>query len=119
MSKTKTALAVPDDRQLPAHAVAEIEAAKGKERKALEAWWENWAQVGDAKAAFRDAVMTMVAAEQAFAVCRQDLARLEQRPLGPRECLCGKHAGVIDAAVTDREAARLAIADAELAFKEG
>lgn len=117
MPKTKTALAFSEDG-LPAHAIAEIEAVKGKDRKQLEQWWMAWAQVGTAKAAFREAVLDLVAAERAFALCRGELARLEQRTLAPRECLCGKHAVAIDEAVARREATRAAVDPAIEAFKE-
>ena len=106
------------DERLPAHAIAEINAAKGKTRHELERFWAAWADVGDAKSCFRQAVLALVDAEYAFAGCRAELARLEQRPVGPRECLCGKHAAAIDRAYAEREAARSAVDDAIAAFKE-
>lgn len=77
---------------LPAHAVAEIAAAKGAEKAALEKWWGSWAAVGDAKTAEREAFAEVVAAQLAFAKCRAVLkAKNPGRSLPPEACGCGKH----------------------------
>lgn len=80
------------DARLPAHAIAEINEAKGKEKAAQIAWWESWASVGDAKAAERQAFAEVVESQLAFAACRSVLqAKHPGQSLSPSACDCDKH----------------------------
>lgn len=91
------------DPRLPAHAIAEIDAAKGKDKKGLIAWWESWAAVGDAKAAERAAFAEVVEQQVEFAACRGRLqAKHPGKSLPPDACDCGKHATALSRAQRER-----------------
>lgn len=109
-----------DDARFPAHAIAEIDAAKGKDKKALIDWWESWASVGDAKQTERAAFAKVVATQTAFAECRAALiARSQGTSLPPDACDCGKHYQQALKAQREREEAVVGIDRAITKHKAG
>lgn len=109
-----------DEARFPAHAIAEIEAAKGKDKAALLQWWESWASIGDAKRAERKAFQAVVDAQLAFAECRAKLrANHPGKSLPPEACDCGKHFRPAVKAQQEREKALTAIDRAVTKHKAG
>lgn len=108
------------DARLPAHAIDEINAAKGKEKAAQIVWWESWASVGDAKAAERQAFAEVVEAQVAFAACRGVLqAKNPGQALPPDACDCGRHAAAVSKTQRDRVKAVTAIERSIVKHKAG
>lgn len=93
---------------LPPHALAEIEADPS-----LQAHWDRWAAVGDAKQELADAVNALVELEHDWVKCRTVNGRV--RP----QCRCGQHAARYTQARETRETARAAVQEAVEAFKAG
>lgn len=109
-----------NDDRLPAHAIEEIDAAKGKEKAALIAWWESWAAVGDAKQVERAAFAQVVAEQEGYAECRAKLqAKRPAQSLPPGACDCGKHATLLSKAQRDRVKAVTAVERAIVKHKAG
>lgn len=109
-----------DDARFPAHAIAEIDAAKGKEKAALVRWWESWADIGDAKKTERAAFAEVVDTQLAYANCRAKLqAKHPGVSLPPGACDCGKHATAMSKAQRERVKAVTAIDRAITKHKAG
>ena len=108
------------DARLPAHAIAEIDKAKGKQKAALVRWWESWADVGDAKQAERAAFAEVVDTQVGYAECRARLvARHPGQSQPPGACDCGKHAAAMSKAQRERVKAVTAIERAIVKHKAG
>lgn len=88
--------------ELPAHAVAEINAAKGRRKKELERWWGSWAAVGDAKDRHRaaiDALDVLVAPLAGKKITGPTVARIRKAERDIEEA-----AVLVDAAIAHHKA---------------
>ena len=109
-----------EDARFPAHAIDEINAAKGKEKAALVRWWESWADVGSAKQTEREAFAEVVATQLAYAECRAKLqSKQPGKGLPPGACACGKHATAVSKAQRERVKAVTVIERAIVKHKAG
>lgn len=103
-----------DESRLPAHAIAEINSATGERKAELQAFWESWAAVGDAKLAYRAGFDALAEKQRDLGACRH-AERLGTVARG--SC------AALEAEVTDllaaREAARADIEQAIAHHKAG
>lgn len=105
--------------ELPPHATAEIDAARGKRKVELQKFWAAWAAAGDARIEIKRASGAAASSELEFRACRMELLARAAGSLPPGVCACGKHEQLHAGAVAALVDARRRLVDAVARQKAG